>query len=215
MLFINPMKPINPMKVFIPRFHGRYEFLNGHSWLLATFREPAKFNFETFSQFCHSVTKTFIPVCAPHPLDICCSGVADTEEAISFYLQRILKEQIADQFKVAFGFCKEHWRKVCHINSFYIRHCIAPASSDWISVQGETCKNENGRIDLAQTQGSIYLLSLLLSIKRSLKVSQCPWSHCLFVCLHERTDKHANKTNVPVRSGQTGGKCFPKLEPSV
>ena len=149
-------------------------------------------------------------------LDICCIAlVEEPEEAIPFCFICNKFWKIADQFKVAFGFCKEHWRKVCHINSFYIRHCIAPASSDWISVQGETCKNENGRIDLAQTQGSIYLLSLLLSIKRSLKVSQCPWSHCLFVCLHERTDKDANKTNVPVRSGQTGGKCFSKLEPSV
>ena len=65
MLFINPIKPINPMKVFIPPFHGRYEFHNGHSWLLATFREPAKCNFETFCQFCQSVTKTFILVCPP------------------------------------------------------------------------------------------------------------------------------------------------------
>ena len=64
-LFINPIKPINPMKVFIPPFHGRYEFHNGHSWLLATFRENAKFNFETFCQFGQSVTKTFILVCAP------------------------------------------------------------------------------------------------------------------------------------------------------
>ena len=233
------------MKVFIPPFHGRYEFLNGHFWLLTTFREPAKFNFVTCCQFCHSPTKTFILVCAiqrlpqlpqissppppltpnpiyspyahtlqcpalshqlkisyllktkllspptpPPPLDICCSGVADTEEAISFRFicNEFWKSRLQINSKLHLDFAKN----TGNINSFYI-HCIAQTCLIWLDLFYAEEDAQWWKIWFSTCTNRVFhSLRVLHSVERFQKVSQHSWSHCLFVCVFAQMNEQTN-----------------------
>ena len=238
------------MKVFIPPFHGRYEFLNGHFWLLTTFREPAKFNFVTCCQFCHSPTKTFILVCAiqrlpqlpqissppppltpnpiyspyahtlqcpalshqlkisyllktkllsppPPPLDICCSGVADTEEAISFRFicNEFWKSRLQINSKLHLDFAKN----TGNINSFYI-HCIAQTCLIWLDLFYAEEDAQWGKIWFStfNKQGFSFFAGLTFSWKvpKTFSAFLVPLFVCLCVCSNEWTDKHANTKHV-------------------
>ena len=226
------------MKVFIPPFHGRYEFLNGHSWLLTTFREPVKFNFVTCCQFCHSPTKTFILVCAiqrlpqlpqissppppltPNPIyspyahTLQCPALSHQLKIsymlktkllqwcswyrrsyfISFYLQRILKEQIADQFKVAFGFCKEHWKYKFLLYPLYCSNLSHLIGS--LLCRGRCTMREDLVFNFQQT-GFFILCGSYIQLKGPKKFLSIPGPIvCLFVCLlkwmNRQTRKHKN-----------------------
>ena len=106
-------------------------------------------------------------------------------------MQRILKEQIADQFKVAFGFCKEHWKYKFLLYPLYCSNLSHLIGS--LLCRGRCTMREDLVFNFQQT-GFFILCGSYIQLKGPKRFLSIPGPIvCLFAQMNEQTNTQTQK----------------------